>query len=63
MTCRPYGDNGEYKGLTVWLTVWIVWHLQPYGLCGNSWPAVTQMYQMRGQQLAGSDTNVPDPSS
>ena len=44
LTCRPirragdgrlpYGDNGENKGLTVWLTVWTVWHLQPYGLYG-----------------------------
>ena len=31
---EPYGDNGENKGLTVWLTVWTVWHLQPYGLYG-----------------------------
>ena len=31
---EPYGDNGENKSLTVWLTVWTVWHLQSYGPYG-----------------------------
>ena len=39
LTCRPvqrpyYGKHGENEGLAVWLAVWTVWHLQPYGLYG-----------------------------
>ena len=49
---QPYGDNGENRGLTVWLTVRTVWHLQPYGPYGaHSNPGCGTALQSRKRRL------------